>query len=150
MSLEQALAQNTAALVALTAALAALPQPGTPVGPGAPGGVQNPATQPQYTPPVQNAPAPAGTMPGMPFPGAPAPQQAQPPGLPFHDNVSAAAWATAAWQQMAAVNQDVAQQQLGALMQSLGAVDFNQITPDKFVPLYQGIQAIKASLGIQG
>lgn len=142
MSLEQALAQNTAALVALTAALAATQQAAAPA--------PTPAPQPQYTPPVQNAPAPAGTMPGMPFPGAPAPQQAQPPGLPFHDNVSAAAWATAAWQQMAAVNQDVAQQQLGALMQSLGAVDFNQITPDKFVPLYQGIQAIKASLGIQG
>ena len=37
-----------------------------------------------------------------------------------------------------------------ALMQSLGAADFNQLTPDRFPALYQGVQAIKAELGIAG
>lgn len=84
------------------------------------------------------------------MPAAPFAPPAAPAGLPFNDNVSAAAWATSAWQQVAAVNQDVAMTKFSALMQSLGAADFNQLTPDRFPALYQGVQAIKAELGIAG
>lgn len=94
------------------------------------------------------APAAPPAMPAAPF--APPAAPAAPAGLPFNDNVSAAAWATAAWQACAAVNQDIAMTKFGALMQSLGAADFNQLTPDRFPALHQGIQAIKAELGIAG
>lgn len=94
------------------------------------------------------APVAPPAMPAAPF--APPAAPAAPAGLPFNDNVSAAAWATSAWQQVAAVNQDVAMTKFSALMQSLGAADFNQLTPDRFPALYQGVQAIKAELGIAG
>lgn len=105
--------------------------------------------------PVQAAPAapsypPPQAPPAMPTQPFQAPAPAAPAGLPFHDNVTAAAWATAAWQQAAAVNQDQAMSLFQGLMQQLGAADFNSLTPDKFPVLYQGIQNIKAQMGIQG
>lgn len=106
-----------------------------------------PAPAPAYVAPIAPvAPAPMPVAPFQPAPVAPA----APAGLPFTDNVSAAAWATAAWQQTAAVNQDVAMADFGALMQAMGAADFNQLTPDKFPMLYQGVQALMAKLGIAG
>lgn len=99
--------------------------------------------------PVASAPPAAPVAPPA-MPAAPFAPPAAPAGLPFNDNVSAAAWATSAWQQVAAVNQDVAMTKFSALMQSLGAADFNQLTPDRFPALHQGIQAIKAELGIAG
>lgn len=145
MSLEQALVANTAAVTALHTFLASHPAlVGAPAQAAAPS-YPPPAPAPQAPPAAPAAPV-APPMPTQPFPAAPA----APQGLPFNDNVSAAAWATNAWQQMAAVNPDVAQAKFGALMASLGAADFNQLTPDKYVPLFQGVQAIKAELGIPG
>lgn len=111
--------------------------------------VQAAPAAPSYPPPQAPAPVPQAppAMPTQPF-QAPAP--AAPAGLPFNDNVTAAAWATAAWTQAAAVNQDQAMALFQGLMQQLGAADFNSLTPDKFPVLYQGIQNIKAQMGIQG
>lgn len=135
MSIEQALAANTAAIQALTAAFSAHQTPVVPA--------QAPVAPPAAPP----APPPAAAMPAAPFQP---PAAAQPAGLPFNDNVSAAAWATAAWQAVAAVNQDQAMQEFGALMQAMGCQDFNQLTPDKFPMLHQGIQGIKTKMGVAG
>lgn len=110
--------------------------------------------QQQYAPPQQNTYAPPGTMPGAPFQQQAAPPQYAPQpqqgGYPFTDNVTAAAWAKGVWNQAAAVNQDAAMQKFSALMQGLGAVDFDHLTPDKFPMLFAGIQQIKAEMGIPG
>ena len=146
MSLEAKIETLTAAVMALTAALQAAPVAAAPSYPA-----QAPAApaQPVYQAPVAAATiAPTPPMPAQPFP--PAAQAPAPAGLPFTDNVSAAAWATDAWQKAAAVNQDVAMAKFGAMMQALGAADFNHLTPDKFPLLFQSIQAIKAELGIPG
>lgn len=141
MSLEQALAANTAAIQALTAQLAGSSAPAVP----------QPPAQPSYPAPQQMAPPPV-QQPMAPPPMAPPqmPQAPQQQAYPFHDSVSAGAWTTLAWNACVAANQDVAQAEFVALMGALGTTDFNQIGPDKFNTLYNGVQAIKAKMGIQG
>ena len=139
MSLEQALAANTAALQALTAALQA-------------GALAAPVVQPAQAAqpivpapaaPVPQTPPPAPVMPTAPFapPGAPV-------GLPFTDATTAATWAAGVFQQLAAVNADAAQQKFGALMQSLGLADFSMLTPDKYAALHAGVLALKTEFGV--
>lgn len=157
MSLEQALAANTAAILALTAHLAGVSSPAVPQPAPAP---QQPAPAPQQpsgyppagspslqyqpiAPPVAQATIP--TPPPMPQYQAPV-QQA----YPFHDNVTAATWAKDVWGKAAAINQDAAMQKFGALMQGLGAADFDSLTPAHYPALFAGIQQIKAEMGIPG
>lgn len=143
MSLESKIDALTAAVLALTGAMqaAAIEVAGVPAAQPS-----YPPAQPQYqAPPVQQAP-PAQQPAYQPPPVQQAPQGQ----YPFTDNVSAATWAKGVWNQAAAINQEAAMQKFAALMQGLGAVDFDHLTPDKFPGLFQGIQQIKAEMGIQG
>ena len=160
MSLEQALAANTAAIVALTAALAAsapqaAPQPQyqAPAAPPQPQ-YQAPQQPVQQAAPVQQFQAPQQQMPAAPFPqqAAPAPQFQAPAQqqYPFHDNVTAATWAKSVWGQAVAINQEQAMAKFSAMMQALGLVDFDSLTPNHYPALFNGVQQIKAEMGIQG
>lgn len=143
MSLENHIQALTAAVQALTAQLQGSSAPAVP----------QPAAQPSYPAPQPMAPPPMQQQLQAPPPMAPpqmpqAPQQQQ--AYPFHDSVSAGAWTTLAWDACVAANQDVAQAEFVALMGALGTTDFNQIGPDKFAVLFNGVQAIKAKMGIPG
>jgi hypothetical protein len=146
MSLEQALAANTAAIVALTAQLAA----------GATAAAPAPVA-PSYPPPApapQHAPPPVAPVPQFAPPAAPAfppAQQAPAPSLPFHDNASASTWATDnVYQAIGRVAPDNAIPEITLLMQQLGISNFDMLTPDKYPTLYQLGQALLVKYGIAG
>ena len=149
MSLENKIESLTAVLSQILAALqqGAIVASAGAVAPAAPV-YQAPAAPaaPVYQAPVAQASIPASpAMPAPPSFAAPAAQA-----LPFSDNVTAATWAKDVWGKAAAVNQDQAMQKFGALMQAMGAVDFDSLTPAHFPTLFAGIQQIKAEMGIPG
>lgn len=140
MSLETHIQALTAAVQALTTQLQGSSAPAVP----------QPAAQPSYPAPQQMAPPPMQQQMAPPPMAPPQMPQAPQQQYPFHDSVSAGAWTTLAWNACVAANQDVAQAEFVALMGALGTTDFNQIGPDKFAVLFNGVQAIKAKMGIQG
>ena len=157
MSLETHIQALTVAIAALTAQLQGSSAPAVPQPAPQPSGYP-PAGSPslQYQPIAPQPPVAQATIPVQPAMPAPpvfqAPiQQVTPPATyPFHDNVTAATWAKDVWGKAAAINQEAAMQKFSALMQGMGAVDFDSLTPDKFPVLFAGIQQIKAEMGIPG
>ena len=143
MSIEQNLAALTAAVVELTAALKAsgtanVPQAAAPVAPVmqyAPNPA--PAASATFAPPV--AAAPAMPAPPMFAPPAPAPVAPAPTGAPFTDTAGLIAYVMAAYKEMGP--------QKGANIQgvltSLGYQNINDVKPEHYAGLYQGVEALK-------
>lgn len=132
MSIEQKISDLTAAVTALTAALnqragtTTVPQVAVPVAPGVPV-MQAPQVQmpppPSFAPPAQ----PQFTMP------------AAAPAAPFADQAGLIAYVMGAYKEMGA--------QKGAQIQNvltgIGVQNINDVKPEQYGALYQGIEALK-------
>lgn len=137
MSLELKIEALTAAVVALTAKLesnsVAIPAP------VAQAPIATPAPAPVAAAPVA-APAPAVAMPAPPAFVAPAAAPA-PTGAPFSDNKGLIDYVMGAYTAMGP--------QKGAAIQNvltqLGYQNINDVKPEHFAALYQGIEALKAA-----
>jgi len=135
MSIEQKISELTAAVTALTAALNQ--RAGAPIVPQA----AAPVTQ-QFAP--QTAAAPAPTMPTLPNFGlqaqAPAPAAAV-QGAPFSDGQGLIQYVMGAYKDMGPTK--------GALIQgvltTLGYQNINDVKPEHYGSLYQGVEALKRS-----
>ena len=133
MSIEQKISELTAAVTALTAALnqragaSTVPQAAAPVAQ-------------QFAPAV--APAPTA-MPALPtFAAAPAPAAAAPvQGAPFSDGQGLIQYVMAAYKEMGPTKGALIQ---GVLTQ-LGYQNINDVKPEHYGSLYQGVEALKRS-----
>lgn len=134
--IETQIAALTAAVIELTNAIKAggavnVPQAAAPVAPVAP-------VAPQFTAPSAAAPA----MPAPPTfapPAFAAPAPAAPAGAPFSDGAGLIAYVMAAYKEMGP--------QKGANIQgvltSLGYQNINDVKPEHYAALYQGVEALK-------
>ena len=133
MSIEKTISELTAAVTALTAALNQ--RAGAPIVPQA----AAPVTQ-QFAP--QTAAAPAPTMPTLPNFGlqaqAPAPAAAV-QGAPFTDGAGLIAYVMGAYKEMGPTKGALIQ---GVLTQ-LGYQNINDVKPEHYGSLYQGVEALK-------
>lgn len=142
MSIEQNIAALTAAVIELTNAIKAsgtttVPQAAAPVAPVAP-------VAPQFTAPV--ATAPVATAPAMPAPPTFAPPAftapaapAAPAGAPFSDGQGLIAYVMAAYKEMGPAKGANIQ----GVLTSLGYQNINDVKPEHYAGLYQGVEALK-------
>lgn len=133
MSIEQKISELTAAVTALTAALNQ--RAGAPIVPQA----AAPVTQ-QFAP--QTAAAPAPTMPTLPNFGlqaqAPAPAAAV-QGAPFTDGAGLIAYVMGAYKEMGPTKGA----QIQGVLTGLGYQNINDVKPEHYGALYQGVEALK-------
>jgi len=133
MSIEQKISELTAAVTALTAALNQ--RAGAPIVPQA----AAPVTQ-QFAP--QTAAAPAPTMPTLPNFGlqaqAPAPAAAV-QGAPFTDGAGLIAYVMGAYKEMGPTKGA----QIQGVLTQLGYNNINDVKPEHYGSLYQGVEALK-------
>lgn len=133
MSIEQKISELTAAVTALTAALNQ--RAGAPIVPQA----AAPVTQ-QFAP--QTAAAPAPTMPTLPNFGlqaqAPAPAAAV-QGAPFTDGAGLIAYVMGAYKEMGPTKGA----QIQGVLTGLGYQNINDVKPEHYGSLYQGVEALK-------
>jgi len=133
MSIEKHLSDLTAAVTALTAALnqragaTTVPQAPTPV-----------AAAPQFSAPVA---APAPTMPALPTFAAPVVQSAPNPGAPFADGPGLIAYVMGAYKEMGPTKGA----QIQGVLTQLGYQNINDVKPEHYGSLYQGVEALKRS-----
>ena len=133
MSIEKTISELTAAVTALTAALNQ--RAGAPIVPQA----AAPVTQ-QFAP--QTAAAPAPTMPTLPNFGlqaqAPAPAAAV-QGAPFTDGAGLIAYVMGAYKEMGPTKGA----QIQGVLTGLGYQNINDVKPEHYGSLYQGVEALK-------
>ena len=135
MSIEKTISDLTAAVTALTAALnqragaTTVPQAPTPV-----------AAAPQYAP--QTAPAPAPAMPALPtFAATPAPVAPVAQAAPFADDPGLIAYVMGAYKEMGPTKGA----QIQGVLTTLGYANINDVKPEHYGSLYQGVEALKRS-----
>ena len=135
MSIEKTISDLTAAVTALTAALnqragaTTVPQPAAPV------------AQPvqQFTAPNV---APAPTMPALPtFAAAPAPAAPVAAAAPFADGPGLIAYVMGAYKEMGPTKGA----QIQGVLTQLGYQNINDVKPEHYGSLYQGVEALKRS-----
>lgn len=130
MSIEQKISELTAAVTALTAALNQ--RAGATTVPQAPAPV---AAAPQFT-----APAPAPTMPALPtFAAAPAPAAPVTQAAPFADGPGLIAYVMGAYKEMGPTKGA----QIQGVLTQLGYQNINDVKPEHYGSLYQGVEALK-------
>lgn len=130
MSIEQKISELTAAVTALTAALNQ--RAGATTVPQAPAPV---AAAPQFT-----APAPAPTMPALPtFAAAPAPAAPVTQAAPFADGPGLIAYVMGAYKDMGPTKGA----QIQGVLTQLGYQNINDVKPEHYGSLYQGVEALK-------
>lgn len=130
MSIEQKISELTAAVTALTAALNQ--RAGATTVPQAPAPV---AAAPQFT-----APAPAPTMPALPtFAAAPAPAAPVTQAAPFADGPGLIAYVMGAYKEMGPTKGA----QIQGVLTGLGYQNINDVKPEHYGSLYQGVEALK-------
>jgi len=133
MSIEKHLSDLTAAVIALTAALnqragaTTVPQAAAP------------AAQ-QFAAPVAT-PAPAPTMPALPTFAAPAPAAPVAPAAPFADGPGLIAYVMGAYKEMGPTKGA----QIQGVLTQLGYQNINDVKPEHYGSLYQGVEALKRS-----
>ena len=134
MSIEKTISDLTAAVTALTAALNQ--RAGATTVPQAPAPV---AAAPQFTAPVA-APAPA--MPTLPtFAAAPAPAAPVAQAAPFADGQGLIAYVMGAYKEMGPTKGA----QIQGVLTTLGYANINDVKPEHYGSLYQGVEALKRS-----
>ena len=132
MSIEQKISELTAAVTALTAAL--VQRAGAPTVPQTPVSV-NPA--PVAAP--QQAPAAQQQMPALPtFAAAPTPA-APVQGAPFTDGAGLIAYVMGAYKEMGPTKGA----QIQGVLTQLGYNNINDVKPEHYGSLYQGVEALK-------
>ena len=132
MSIEKHLSDLTAAVTALTAALNH--RAGATTVAQAPAPV---AAAPQFT-----APAPAPTMPALPtFAAAPAPAAPVAQAAPFADGQGLIAYVMGAYKEMGPTKGA----QIQGVLTQLGYQNINDVKPEHYGSLYQGVEALKRS-----
>jgi len=132
MSIEKTISDLTAAVTALTAALNQ--RAGATTVAQAPAPV---AAAPQFT-----APAPAPTMPALPtFAAAPAPAAPVAAGAPFADGPGLIAYVMGAYKEMGPTKGA----QIQGVLTTLGYANINDVKPEHYGSLYQGVEALKRS-----
>lgn len=132
MSIEQKISELTAAVTALTAAL--VQRAGAPTVPQTPVSV-NPA--PVAAP--QQAPAAQQQMPALPtFAAAPTPA-APVQGAPFTDGQGLIAYVMGAYKEMGPTKGA----QIQGVLTQLGYNNINDVKPEHYGSLYQGVEALK-------
>ena len=132
MSIEKHLSDLTAAVTALTAALNQ--RAGATTVAQAPAPV---AAAPQFT-----APAPAPTMPALPtFAAAPAPAAPVAQAAPFADGPGLIAYVMGAYKEMGPTKGA----QIQGVLTTLGYQNINDVKPEHYGSLYQGVEALKRS-----
>lgn len=130
MSIEKTISELTAAVTALTAALNQ--RAGATTVPQAPAPV---AAAPQFT-----APAPAPTMPALPtFAAAPAPAAPVTQAAPFADGPGLIAYVMGAYKDMGPTKGA----QIQGVLTQLGYQNINDVKPEHYGSLYQGVEALK-------
>lgn len=145
MSLESKIEALTAAVVALSAKLdtitiaAPIAAPVVPVAPPAPV-VAPPAPVFTHPPAPVAAPAAAPVMPPAPTFMAPVAAPA-PAGAPFADTKGLISYVTDAYTTLGPEKGA----QIQNILNSLGCTNINEVPADKYLPLYQGVEALKAS-----
>ena len=132
MSIEKTISDLTAAVTALTAALNQ--RAGATTVAQAPAPV---AATPQFT-----APAPAPTMPALPtFAAAPAPAAPVAQAAPFADGPGLIAYVMGAYKEMGPTKGA----QIQGVLTTLGYQNINDVKPEHYGSLYQGVEALKRS-----
>ena len=132
MSIEKTISDLTAAVTALTAALNQ--RAGATTVAQAPAPV---AVTPQFT-----APAPAPTMPALPtFAAAPAPAAPVAAAAPFADGPGLIAYVMGAYKEMGPTKGA----QIQGVLTQLGYQNINDVKPEHYGSLYQGVEALKRS-----
>ena len=132
MSIEKTISDLTAAVTALTAALNQ--RAGATTVAQAPAPV---AAAPQFT-----APAPAPTMPALPtFAAAPAPAAPVAAAAPFADGPGLIAYVMGAYKEMGPTKGA----QIQGVLTQLGYQNINDVKPEHYGTLYQGVEALKRS-----
>jgi len=132
MSIEKTISDLTAAVTALTAALNQ--RAGATTVAQAPAPV---AAAPQFT-----APAPAPTMPALPtFAAAPAPAAPVAQAAPFADGQGLIAYVMGAYKEMGPTKGA----QIQGVLTTLGYANINDVKPEHYGSLYQGVEALKRS-----
>jgi len=135
MSIEKTISDLTAAVTALTAAInaksGAVMGAGTATVPQAPAPV---AAAPQFT-----APAPAAQMPAPPSFAAPAPVVQQASAVPFSDGQGLIAYVMDAYKSMGPTKGAGIQ----GVLTSIGVANINDVKPEQYGTLYQGVEALK-------
>lgn len=130
MSIEKTISDLTTAVNALTAALNQ--RAGATTVPQAPAPV---AAAPQFT-----APAPAPTMPALPtFAAAPAPAAPVTQAAPFADGPGLIAYVMGAYKDMGPTKGA----QIQGVLTQLGYQNINDVKPEHYGSLYQGVEALK-------
>lgn len=138
MSIEKTISDLTAAVTALTAAINA--KSGAVVGAGTATVPQAPAP----VAPVAQAPvfqAPAAQMPAPPSFAAPAPVIQQASAVPFSDGQGLIAYVMDAYKSMGPTKGAGIQ----GVLTTLGYQNINDVKPDHYGSLYQGVEALKRS-----
>ena len=132
MSIEKTISDLTAAVTALTAALNQ--RAGATTVPQAPAPV---AAAPQFT-----APAPAPAMPALPTFAAPvAPAAPVAAAAPFADDPGLIAYVMGAYKEMGPTKGA----QIQGVLTQLGYQNINDVKPEHYGSLYQGVEALKRS-----
>ena len=132
MSIEKTISDLTAAVTALTAALNQ--RAGATTVAQAPAPV---AAAPQFT-----APAPAPTMPALPtFAAAPAPAAPVAQAAPFADGQGLIAYVMGAYKEMGPTKGA----QIQGVLTQLGYQNINDVKPEHYGHLFQGVEALKRS-----
>ena len=129
MSIEQKISELTAAVTALTAAL--VQRAGAPTVPQA----AAPVAQ-QFAPAVAPAPTAMPTLPT--FAAAPTPA-APVQGAPFTDGAGLIAYVMAAYKEMGPTKGA----QIQGVLTGLGYQNINDVKPEHYGALYQGVEALK-------
>ena len=143
MSLEQALAANTSAILALTAQLQqapAAPQV-APAPQAAP-----PAFVPPAAPPAQAVPVAQSFIPPsppMPAPPTFAPAAPAAPALPFSDTPSLVTWATEMYHALTAIAPGKGDG-IQAVMKHLGVNGLQEVRPDQYAAFHQMVESLRA------
>lgn len=146
MSIEQTISDLTAAVTELTAALRANAQVATQIA-GAPTVTQAPApVAPAPQPNVMAAyaaPVAAPAMPTLPTFAAPAPAPAAPvaTGAPFADGPGLIAYVMGAYKEMGPTKGA----QIQSVLTSLNYANINDVKPEHYGHLFQGVEALKRS-----
>ncbi len=135
MSLEAKIEALTAAVVALTAKLeSSNVAPAAPVAPA-----PAPVVQAAPAPAPVAAPAPAPVMPAPPAFVAPAPVAAAPSGVPFADGKGLIDYVMGAYKALGPQKGA----QIQGVLTGLGYQNINDVKPEHYVALHQGIEALK-------
>jgi len=135
MSIEKTISDLTAAVTALTAALNQ--RAGATTVPQAPAPV---AATPQFSAPVAAPVAAAPVMPALPtFAAAPAPAAPVAAAAPFADGAGLIAYVMGAYKEMGPTKGA----QIQGVLTQLGYQNINDVKPEHYGSLYQGVEALK-------